>query len=115
MGLSEGDEERQDWQTHLIAALRHVLVHHPVQGQQLLEDVHEGVGVLVGVGVTDQAGQRLQHRVLQLLVADAVEEGVHDHVTTLHRNSELDPGLHTLARLQQREKIYHYWLMSSPW
>ena len=36
---------------------------------------------------------------LQLLVLDAVEERVHDNVAALHGNPELDPGLHTLARL----------------
>ena len=100
MRLSKGDEQRKDWQTHLIAALGHVLVHHSVQGKQLLEDVHQGVGVLVGVGVTDQAGQGLEHGVLQLLVIDTVEQRVHNHVTTVHRDSELDPGLDTLTRLQ---------------
>ena len=106
MRLSEGDEQRKDWQTHLIAALSHVLVHHPVQGQQLLEDVHQGVGVLVGVGVAHQAGKGLEHGVLQLLVIDTVEEGVHNHVTTVHRDPELNPRLDTLTCLQSIDGKY---------
>ena len=89
-------------QTHLIAPLRHVLVHHPVQGQQLLQDVHDRVGVLVGVWVAHQTREGFEHGVLQLLVIDAVEERVHDDVTTVHRDPELDPCLDTLARLQSR-------------
>ena len=76
------------------------LVHHAVQRQQLLEDVHQYVGIFVSVRVGDEARERLQHGVLQLLVTHTAEQTVHYEVAGLHGNSELDPGLDTLAGLQ---------------
>ena len=45
---------------------------------------------------------------LQLFITDAVEESVHDHVTALHGNTKLNPGLHTLASLQSFNIIVNY-------